>query len=164
MSRSLSKVILGLLFVVIAGCGFHLRGSASLPDSLKTMYIQGVNLQQGLGLELKRSLVSNDVKIMSDYQSGIAVLTMLDNKFERRVLSVGSDAKVSEYQLYGSLQYKLTDNNGQVIIESESLEAVRDYRFDQNQVLAADQEETQLRQALNEQLVQSLLRRLSVLK
>lgn len=164
MSRSLSNVILGFLFVAMAGCGFHLRGSASLPDSLKTMYIQGVNVQQGLGLELKRSLAGNDVKILSDYQTGSAVLTVLDNKFERRVLSVGSGAKVSEYQLYGSLRYKLTDKNGQVIIESERLEAVRDYRFDQNQVLAADQEEAQLRQALNEQLVQSLLRRLSVLK
>jgi len=163
MSRSLSNVILGLLLVVIAGCGFHLRGSESLPDSLKIMYIQGVNVQQGLGLELKRSLVANDVRIMSYYQTGLAVLTVLDTKFERRVLSVGSDTKVSEYQLYGSLRYKLTDNTNYVIIESESLEAVRDYRFDQNQVLAADQEEAQLRQALNEQLVRSLLRRLSVL-
>lgn len=164
MSRSLSNVILGLLFVVIAGCGFHLRGSASLPDSLKPMYIQGVNIQRGIGLELKRSLVANGVKIMPDYQAGTAVLTVLDNTFERRVLSVGSDAKVSEYQIYATLRYKLADKEGQVVIQSDRVEAVRDYQFDQNKVLAANQEESELRRALNEQLVQSLLRRLSVLK
>jgi len=164
MNRALLNSFVGLLLVVIAGCGFHLRGSATLPDSLKLMYVQGINLQRGLGLELKRSLESNDVTVINDYQEGSAVLTILDNNYERRVLSVGSDAKVSEYQLYGSLQLKVTDNTNQVVIESDKVEALRDYRFDQEQVLASDQEEALLRQELNQQLVQGVLRRLSVLK
>ena len=164
MNRALLNSFVGLLLVVIAGCGFHLRGAATLPDSLKLMYVQGINLQRGLGLELKRSLESNDVTVINDYQEGSAVLTILDNNYERRVLSVGSDAKVSEYQLYGSLQLKVTDNTNQVVIESDKVEALRDYRFDQEQVLASDQEEALLRQELNQQLVQGVLRRLSVLK
>jgi len=164
MSRRITNISVGLLLVLFVGCGFHLRGSATLPDSLKTMYVQGINLQQGLGLNLKRSLVSNGVAVVDDYQQGAAVLTILNNNFERRVLSVGSDAKVSEYQLYGALRFKLTDENNQLLIESDKVEAVRDYQFDQNQVLGSDQEELQLRQELNEQLVQSLLSRLSVLK
>ena len=164
MNRALLNSFVGLLLVVIAGCGFHLRGAATLPDSLKLMYVQGINLQRGLGLELKRSLESNDVTVINDYQEGSAVLTILDNNYERRVLSVGSDAKVSEYQLYGSLQLKVTDNTNQVVIESDKVEALRDYRFDQEQVLASDQEEALLRQELNQQLVQGVLRRLSALK
>jgi len=164
MNRALLNSFVGLLLVVIAGCGFHLRGAATLPDSLKLMYVQGINLQRGLGLELKRSLESNDVTVVNDYQEGSAVLTILDNNYERRVLSVGSDAKVSEYQLYGSLQLKVTDNTNQVVIESDKVEALRDYRFDQEQVLASDQEEALLRQELNQQLVQGVLRRLSALK
>ena len=164
MNRTLTNGFIGFVLLALAGCGFQLRGSATLPDSLKIMYIQGISLQQGLGLELKRGLTRNDVVVLDSYQKGSAVLTVLDNKYERRVLSVGSDAKVSEYGLHGSLTFKVTAEGDQIMIESQKVEAQRDYRFDQNEVLAADQEEELLRKELNQQLVQSVLRRLSALQ
>ncbi|PCJ32328.1 MAG: hypothetical protein COA90_03500 [Gammaproteobacteria bacterium] len=162
--RSISNILVLVLMLVIAGCGFHLRGTATLPDSLKTMYVQGINMQRGFGLELKHTLKSNDINVLSAYQKEAAVLTILSNKFERRVLSVGSDAKVSEYQLHGTVTIKLTDGEHNVLIASDTLEAQRDYQFDKNQVLASDQEQALLRKELEQQLVQSILRRLSVLK
>jgi len=164
MNRTLTNSLIGFMLLALAGCGFHLRGSASLPDSLKTMYVQGINLQQGLGLELKRGLTRNDVVVAETYQEGNTVLTVLDNKYERRVLSVGSNAKVSEYSLHGWLSYKVTDGSGQVLANDQKVEAQRDYQFDQEQVLASGQEEELLRKELNQQLVQSILRRLSALK
>ena len=94
MKRYLLNSSTVFLLLVIAGCGFHLRGTATIPASLQIMYVQGVNMQQGLGLELKRALTRNDVTVRNDYQQSTAVLTILDNRFQRRVLSVGSDAKV----------------------------------------------------------------------
>jgi LPS-assembly lipoprotein len=164
MSRSLSNVFMGLLLVAIAGCGFQLRGAVPLPDSLKLMYVQGINVQQGLGLTLKRGLEQNGVQVVDNYEKDSAVLTVLENKFERRVLSVGNNAKVSEYELYGVLKYKVTDGQGKLIIEPQQLEAIRDYQFDQTQVLSSDGEEAILREQLDQQLVQSLLRRLSAVK
>lgn len=164
MSRSLLNVFMGLLLVVIAGCGFQLRGAVPLPDSLKLMYVQGINVQQGLGLTLKRGLKQNGVIVVDDYEKDSAVLTVLENKFERRVLSVGNNAKVSEYGLYNTLKFKVTDGQGKLIIEPQQLEAIRDYQFDQTQVLSSDGQETILREQLNQQLVQSLLRRLSAVK
>lgn len=164
MSRSLSNVFMGLLLIAIAGCGFHLRGVVPLPDSLKLMYVQGINVQQGLGLTLKRGLQQNGVQVVNDYEKDSAVLTVLENKFERRILSVGNNAKVSEYELYSVLKFKVTDGQGKLLIEPQQLEAIRDYQFDQTQVLSSDGEEAILREQLNQQLVQSLLRRLSAVK
>jgi LPS-assembly lipoprotein len=164
MSRSFLNVFMGLLLVAIAGCGFQLRGAVPLPDSLKLMYVQGINVQQGLGLTLKRGLEQNGVQVVDNYEKDSAVLTVLENKFERRVLSVGNNAKVSEYELYGVLKYKVTDGQGKLIIEPQQLEAIRDYQFDQTQVLSSDGEEAILREQLDQQLVQSLLRRLSAVK
>ena len=164
MNRTVMNVFVGFLLVVIAGCGFQLRGAANIPESLKTMYVQGVSFQSGIGLELKRGLVSNDVTVLTEYQEGSAVLSLFEPKFERRVLSVGGDAKVREYQLYAAVTVKLTDANNKVLIESDKIEALRDYVFDEAQVLASDQEEALLRRELNEQLAQNILRRLSVLQ
>jgi LPS-assembly lipoprotein len=164
MSRSLLNVFMGLLLVAIAGCGFQLRGVVPLPDSLKLMYVQGINLQQGLGLTLKRGLEQNRVQVVDNYEKESAVLTVLENKFERRILSVGNNAKVSEYELYSSLKFKVTDGQGELLIEPQQLEAIRDYQFDQTSVLSSDGEEAILREQLGQQLVQSLLRRLSAVK
>lgn len=163
MKRYLLNIVVGFTLLAVAGCGFQLRGSANIPASLQTMYVQGVNMQQGLGLELKRGLTRNGVTVLSDYQQDNAVLTILDNKFERRVLSVGSDAKVSEYELHGIVTFKVSDGEGKVLADSQTVEALRDYQFDQNQVLGKDEEERLLKEQLNQQLVQSILRRLSVL-
>jgi LPS-assembly lipoprotein len=164
MSRSFLNVFMGLLLVAIAGCGFQLRGAVPLPDSMKMMYVQGINVQQGLGLELKRGLKQNGIQVVDDYEKDSAVLTVLENKFERRVLSVGNNAKVSEYELYSVLKFKVTDGQGKLLVEPQQVEAIRDYQFDQTQVLSSDGEEAILREQLNDQLVQSLLRRLSAVK
>jgi len=164
MSRSLLNVFMGLLLVAIAGCGFQLRGVVPLPDSLKLMYVQGINVQQGLGLALKRGLKQNGIQVVNGYEKESAVLTVLENKFERRVLSVGNNAKVNEYELYHTLKFKVTDGQGTLIVEPQEVEAVRDYQFDQTQVLSSDGEEAILREQLNQQLVDSLLRRLSAVK
>jgi LPS-assembly lipoprotein len=163
MKRYLQSIFMVFSFIAVTACGFHLRGSANIPASLQAMYVQGVNMQQGLGLELKRGLTRNGVTVLSDYQQGSAVLTILDSKFERRVLSVGSDAKVSEYELNGIVSFKVSDSEGNVLADSQTVEAQRDYQFDQNEVLGKDEEERLLREQLNQQLVRTILRRLSVL-
>lgn len=164
MNRTLTNGFIGVLLLALAGCGFQLRGSATLPDSLKTMYVQGIDTQRGLGRDLKRGLTNNDVTVIDNYQSDSAVLTVLDTKIERRVLSVGSNAKVSEYELYGFVSFKVSDGLGQVLSEAQKVEAQRDYQFDQDRVLGNDEEERLLREQLNQQLVQGILRRLSALK
>lgn len=164
MKRYLSNSVVIVTLLIIAGCGFHLRGAVNLPESIKTMYVQGLNLQRGVGLTLKRHLISNGIVIVEDYQKGNAVLDILENKYERRVLSVGSSAKVSEYELYGRITFKVTDGSGAVLAEEQSVEAQKDYQFNQDEVLGAGEEESALREELEQRLVRSIMRRLEAIK
>jgi len=164
MIRYLLIMLLGFSFIAVEGCGFHLRGSAVLPDSLKTMYIQGVNTQRGIGRDLKKGLERNGVVVLETYQDGSAILSVLDYLNERRVLSVDSSAKVNEYRLYGMLRFSVADSDGKTLLGSREVEAVRDFRFEQNQVLGKDEEETELRQQVDQQLVQSVLRMLATIE
>lgn len=163
MIRYLLLVLLGFSFVAVEGCGFHLRGSAALPDSLKTMYIQGVNIQRGIGRDLKKALERNGTVVLETYQENSAILSVLDYVSERRVLSVDSNAKVNEYRLYGMLRFSVTDSDGKTLLGSREVEAVRDLRFDQNQVLGKSEEETEVRKQIDQQLVQSVLRMLTTI-
>jgi LPS-assembly lipoprotein len=163
--RYLSNLVLSALFLSLVACGFHLRGSVNLAENLKTMYVQGLDLKSDLGRTLKNNLVSNGVNVIEQYQKGAAVLTILEQRIDRRVLSVsGSSAKVSEYELLGMIKYKVSDDTGRVLVAEDKVDAVRDYRFDENQVLAKAEEENALRKELQQQLVQNLLRRLAAVK
>ena len=164
MKRYLSNSVVIVTLLIIAGCGFHLRGAVNLPESIKTMYVQGLNLQRGVGLTLKRHLISNGIVVVEDYQKGNAVLDILENKSERRVLSVGSSAKVSEYELYGRITFKVTDGSGDVVAKEQSVEAQKDYQFNQDEVLGASEEESALREELEQRLVRSIMRRLEAIK
>ncbi len=162
--RQTGWIILGLGLIFTSGCGFHLRGAADLPDSIKTLFIQGIDLYQTRGRALKTGLENNGVTVMSQYKAGHAVMTVTENVQERRVLSVGADAKVSEYELYGAMRFSISDGQGKALLSQQLVESQRDYQFDQNQVLSADEEERLLREQMDQQLVQAVLRRLSALK
>ena len=148
---------------MVAACGFQLRGAADLPESIQTMHIQGISMREGLGLELKRTLRRNGINVIDDYSEGAAVLSFLKNRYERRVLSVGGNAKVSEYELILEVTFQLTDKQQNKLIDNESLEARRDYQFDQEQVLGRDGEERLLREEMDKQVSQAILRRLAAL-
>tara|TARA_R110002111_G_scaffold90193_5_gene140519 strand:- start:587 stop:1081 length:495 start_codon:yes stop_codon:yes gene_type:complete len=164
MKRVVSNSVVAFLLMIMMGCGFHLRGVADLSDNLKTMYIEGLNLQRGMGLDLKRGLVSNGIVVVERAQQHTAVLKIIENKFDRRVLSVGSNAKVSEYELYALIRFSVMDAEGKMLAEIQQVEAQRDYQFDENEVLGREAEEALLRDELNKELVQSMLRRLSAIK
>jgi LPS-assembly lipoprotein len=165
MNRVVLSGFLGFLMLSLAACGFQLRGSASVPEALKTLYIQGVNTQQDeFGIELKRALVRNGIRVVDDYEKGASLFTVLENRFERHVLSVGSDAKVREYEIETWVVYQVSDENGELIGNKQRVEARRDYQFDRGQILAMDEQERVLRDDLNKQMVQSILRRLSAMK
>jgi LPS-assembly lipoprotein len=165
MNRLLPNVLLALLLVTLAGCGFHLKGQVNIADSIKVMYIQGVKLNKGIGKKLKLGLRQNGVQVVESFQQGAAVLTVHKYKIDRRVLSVGgADAKVSEYELYGILKYRVSDGEGKMISQEQQLEAYRDYRFDKTQVLAKQEEEDMLRDEIDQQLVDTIIRRLSLIQ
>lgn len=159
----LKKLLVASLSLLIVACGFQLRGAAELPQSIQTMYIQGINMRQGLGIELKRTLRRNGINVIDDYAEGAAVLSFTANHYERRVLSVGGNVKVSEYELIQTVVFQLSDGQQNKLIENERFEARRDYQFDQEQALASDGEERLLREEMDKQLSQAILRRLSAL-
>ena len=159
----LKKLMIAVFCLTVAACGFQLRGAADLPESIQTLHIQGINMRQGLGLELKRTLRRNGINVIDDYMEGAAVLSFLENRYERHVLSVGGNAKVSEYELILEVTFQLTDNQQNKLIESERFEAQRDYQFDQEQVLGRDAEEHLLREEMEKQISQVIVRRLSAL-
>src|SRR5207253_8387662 len=74
-----------LLALLVAGCGFHLRGSVSVP--FDTLYIP--NAKGGIALELKRNIEAGTrVKVVDDPKTADAVLELTGENREKISLAL----------------------------------------------------------------------------
>ena len=155
--------LLCLCLMLVSGCGFHLRGSLKDVGHLPVIYI---HTERGghLGVEATQIFRQAGVDVTDDLDQAEWLLTLSDEKEDRRVLSVDSSGKVQEYELHYGLIYQLQDKNGNQLLEKQELGLVRDYSFSGTDVLAKDDEETLLYRGMREQAAQMILRRLLSLK
>ena len=160
--NNLARVSVFILAASLAACGFHLRGQEQqgvAPRTLPVTYVQGGNPLSGLTDELRRS----GGGIVQDREQARLLLTILTDGFERRLLSVGATGKAREFELYYTVSFEVHDQAGKQLLPKTDISLVRDYRFDETQLLGKDAEEAVLRQDMVRDAVQQILRRLQVL-
>lgn len=163
MRNSAYLAFLVVFTVLLQGCGFHLRGVASVPDTMKVVSVQGISPDSPLGAELASVLRGSDIKVVDSPAEAQAILRVTNLRNDRRVLSVsGGTGRVREYEIVVSVNMTVTDNKGKVIIPLQQLSQVRDYTFDETGVLGKETEEIVLRQEMRRELIQQILRRMSV--
>lgn len=146
--------------LLLGGCGFHLRGAVELPPAMEAAQITGVPAGNAIYGEIRRTLVAAGGGVVSDPEQASARLEVLGEDFDRRVLSVDSTGKVSEYELTYRLRYRLLAPNGEVLVAPQSINMTRDYRYNTANVLGTEEEATQLQQEMRRLAVRQMLRRL----
>lgn len=144
----------------LAGCGFELRGSASLPDEMAVTRIETSNPTSPFVRELELLLDANGVDVTDRTQSDAAVLRIVSERITRRALTVSGDARVREYELVFALRFSLAGSEGNTLIEAETLRLTRAFQFDEQEILGASNEEELLRQDLRRNMAATLIRRL----
>ena len=157
----MKKLLLLSLVLTLGACGFHLRGPAQL--SFETIYVQGGGNQ--LGPDLQRYLRSgSNVSVVQTPGEAQAILVILGESREKRILSLTGGGRVGEFDLYYRLSFRLHDGKGIELMPAQQLELKRVLSFSDAQVLAKEQEEALLYREMQSDAVQQIIRRLSVLK
>lgn len=140
-----------------SACGFKLRGDVELPPLLQETHIESENPFTGMARAVRVELEAAGARIVESGEQATAVLTIVNEDSENRILSVGSTGKASEYELFDSVTFQLSDRNGEVLIKPQSLRMVRDLVFDETQLLGkvseSDQLHVQMRRSLARQII-----------
>jgi len=147
--------------LLLGGCGFHLRGQLALPKGAEHILISGIAPSQPLGQEIARLYTRAGGVVVDKREEADAVLEILGQKDDRRVAAVNSEGRVSQYELYYELNFRLLDLRGEIIHPATAVSVTRDYAFDPNNVLGKAQEETLLREDMRQQAISQMLRLLS---
>ena len=144
--------------VLLAACGFQLRGAAPLP--FETVYM--ANTTGGIGLDLKRNIQSGTrTTVIDDAKKAEAVLEFLQEVREKKILSLAATGRVREFQLIYSVAFRVHDGKGGEFLPVSTVQLKRDVSFNDTDVLAKETEEALLFRDMQFDMVQLILRRLA---
>ena len=151
--------VLALAFV--AGCGFQLRGTASLP--FDTLYIPAPG--SGIALELKRNIQAGTrTRVVGSAKEARAVLQFTRELREKDILSLTGGGRVAEFRLRYKVGFRVYDSSGAELVPDSNIELSREMTYNDAAILAKEAEEQLLYRDMQADMAQQILRRLSAAK
>ena len=150
-----------LLLLLVASCGFRLRGTAEVP--FETIYVPGAT--GGIALDLKRNIETGTrARVVDDPKAAQALLQFTEEARSKEILSLTAAGRVREFQLRYRVGFRVVDGKGSEFVPTSVIQLTRDVTFNDAEILAKEQEEQLLFRDMQSDMVQQILRRLAAAK
>jgi len=130
-----------------------------LPEVVATTYLESPQRYTEFHARLTDALTARGVELAESRAGAGAVLRIVEDTAGQRVLSVSARNTPQEYEVFYAVGFSL-EAGGTSLIDNEFPVATRSYSYDSTQVLGMSAEEQVLREALAEDLVRRVLRRI----
>ena len=138
------------LLLILNSCGFQLRK----PLDLDYQSYAIIGDSSGLTKLIHKQLSFTEIKENKDGNADL-IIEIMNNNFEKRILSLAGNGQVGEFELIQTIEYRLK-SSGQWS-DPRRLEAIREYTYDPTLYNAARAEESYLIDSMIEQLSRSLI-------
>lgn len=156
------RILAVAALVLVAGCGFHLRGSTPLPAELAKPWLDAPDRYSALFAALSQQLRAAGVVLATSPVDASAVIHLHLDETGRELLSVSAQNRPGEYEVYYRAEFSVT-TAGKELLVRQHVELTRDYGYDETAVLAKEHEEQSLRAALADEIASLILRRLAAI-
>ena len=159
---SLSRYLLLLPVMLLAACGFQLRGAASVPPEMARTYIAADDQRSLFYRRLRDSLSGIGVNVVDSPVEATATFSIVSDIPGQRVLSVSARNVPREFEVFYTVLYSVQTEDA-TLLEARSQTLTRDYTWDETRVLGKEKEEALLREAIVDDLVRIVLIQLSAI-
>jgi LPS-assembly lipoprotein len=149
MSWSRAVLVLPLL---LAACGFHVRGVTNFPPEISVIYIETPDRHSDFYKALVTEIRGSELTLTDDPTSADTVIRILNDVTGRRTLSVSARNVPTEYEVYYTIHYAVSID-GKEVMPPKTHVLTRQYTYDETLVLGKQREEEVLRKAVAEDLV-----------
>ena len=152
-------LLIGLLFAV-SGCGFQLQGVSRYPAEYSPLYLDVPEPNSDLAFQLNRVLGASQVALARDPAEAGATLHIVAENFGRRVKSVSAQNRPAEFEVFYEIEY-LVSSDGETLVARQPVKRARIFPYSERDILARQQEEELLRDALAREIANVIARRLA---
>ena len=156
---SRTVIILPVVLVLLTACGFKLQTRAELPPEMQQTRLEISSPYSTFARRLEILLEQNGARIVES-GANAAILVVPQNRTRREIQSIGDNARVREFLIRHTVQFRLLDSEGNEMIPLQTLEQSRVYEFNEQDILAAERESEFLRDDLADSLARMVVRRL----
>jgi LPS-assembly lipoprotein len=157
----LPAMLLAGLVALTAGCGFHLRGSAALPEPMAVTYIKSNQPYSTLVDDFAAALKIHNVRVTQERGEATAVLNILENTIDTGVLSVNTSGKVLEYEIIQTIRFSVVTAGDEPLVPEQTIKLNRDYVFSSTDVLGKQRENQVVRANLQTNIVNLAMLRIA---
>lgn len=157
--RLLLTVSLLCAALLLSGCGFHLRDKADLPPEMTQTQMVVADPYSPLARRVRTLLEQNGVTFVSGSQA-TAILEIPVDEVVTSVLTIADNARVREYRVSHTVQFRVVDAGGQEMLSLQTLRQSREVSFDEQKILASSREQEYLKEDLADNLARLLVSRL----
>ena len=148
------------LCVMIAACGFRLKGVSPLPfDTLYTNIAEN----SAFGAQIRRAIMASspNTRFVSEPADAQARLIQISTEQSLREVSIDAQGLVEEYELTLVFVFQLTDAAGRVILPPTTLMTTREIPYDATVVQAKQGEIGALFLEMQQSQVDRIVRRIA---
>ncbi|NYT65124.1 hypothetical protein H0A58_03980 [Alcaligenaceae bacterium] len=149
-----------MLCLLVAACGFRLKGPTPLPfDTIYTNIAEN----SAFGAGMRRAIVASspNTRFVAEPADAQAKLIQLSNDQSLRELSIDAQGQVEEYELNLVFVFQLTDAKGHIILEPTTLRATREVPYNANVVQAKQSEISTVFKEMQQSMINRVVRHLS---
>jgi LPS-assembly lipoprotein len=159
--ESVPGMLCAAAVLLLAACGFHPRGDTPLPAQMAVTYIHGTQEFDTLYDDFRTALESRGARVTQDRAEAGAVLDILENNFDKDVLTVDLSGKVLEFRFRQNIQFDVTAADGHMLLDRQSVTMSRDLKFNRNDVLGKERESDLFRKELQRDVVNMAMLRIA---
>ena len=151
-----------LIVLLLAACGFQMRGAASVPPEMARTYIAADDQRSLFYRRLRDSLRGIGVNVVDSPVEATATFSIVSDIPGQRVLSVSARNVPREFEVFYTVLYSVQTEDA-TLLEARSQTLTRDYTWDETRVLGKEKEAALLREAIVDDLVRIVLIQLSAI-
>ena len=161
-ARSLAYSVLVILCLLLAACGFQLRGaSTGYQPTFSRLYLQTQN--NPLAPVLRTALQVQGVSLTRQVDVAQAHVLLEPEVTERLVLSRSPQGRINEYQLRYSVAFSVIPLHQAPLIDKQRIALHRDYNYASAQILSQESEEQVLFEEMRHDAAEQILRQIEAL-
>ena len=155
-------IVLGLLVssLLFQACGFKLRGNVAISPDLAPIHIKDVGGVSQIAVLLRDAMLRQGVVIVDDASQANAVVNLMLERFDRKVLTVSSAGQVQEYALTYRVDFFVNNKDNTELIKKTSINVERVLRFDETELSAKAAEASVLQKGMLNDATRQILRQM----
>lgn len=145
----------------LCGCGFHARGPMTLAPPLQNLYLQSDDPYGQLAKDLRTYLKMSGVHLAKTPAEASCILEILSENTSEQLLNISGTQITRQYNLMLTVAYRITDNKGNLLTDTQIATETRPLTLNTNQMLGSSNQAVSLYQQMRTAIGYDIMSRLA---